>query len=177
MAAAGVKTLAHSELKRSLIGVFHGAFIRELSLVYSFQNKDGCPLSALWRLRSAFFRVWDLKGGQNSDLIVWKTVTVPLEGKHSKTARRFNSFFHRCSACILRYPRSSFRQTSCFIHLQMRTISYEISEMVIAGNIIRHRGIYVARAIWFVCTNLLKIPFFNSRFLKEVLARLPSAYQ
>ena len=41
MAAAGEKTLAHSELKRSLIGAFHGAFIRTLSLVYSFQNKDG----------------------------------------------------------------------------------------------------------------------------------------
>ena len=41
MAAAGEKTLAHSELKRSLIGKFHGAFIRALSLVNSFQNKDG----------------------------------------------------------------------------------------------------------------------------------------
>ena len=41
MAAEGEKTLAHSELKRSLIGAFHGAFIRALSLVYSFQNKDG----------------------------------------------------------------------------------------------------------------------------------------
>ena len=35
------KTLAHSELKRSLISACHGAFIRALSLVYSFQNKDG----------------------------------------------------------------------------------------------------------------------------------------
>ena len=41
MAAAGEKTLADSELKRSLIGAFHCAFIRALSLVYSFQNKDG----------------------------------------------------------------------------------------------------------------------------------------
>ena len=40
------KTLAHSELKRSLIGAFHCAFIRALSLVYSFQNKDGYPLRA-----------------------------------------------------------------------------------------------------------------------------------
>ena len=39
MAAAGEKTLAHSELKRSLIGAFHGAFIRALSLVYSFQKQ------------------------------------------------------------------------------------------------------------------------------------------
>ena len=37
---SGEKTLAHSELKRSLIGAFHSAFIRALSLVYSFQNKD-----------------------------------------------------------------------------------------------------------------------------------------
>ena len=44
MAAAGEKTLAHSELKRSLIGSFHSAFILALSLVYSF-------------LRSAFFSV------------------------------------------------------------------------------------------------------------------------
>ena len=41
MAAAGEKTLAHSELKRSLIGAFHGSFIRALSLVYSFQSKEG----------------------------------------------------------------------------------------------------------------------------------------
>ena len=46
MAAAGEKNLAHSELKRSLIGAFHGAFIRALSLVHSFQNKDGYPLRA-----------------------------------------------------------------------------------------------------------------------------------
>ena len=46
MAAAGEKTLAHSELKRSLIGAFYCAFIRALSLVYSFQNKDGYPLRA-----------------------------------------------------------------------------------------------------------------------------------
>ena len=46
MAAAGEKTLAHSELKRSLIGAFCCAFIRTLSLVYSFQNKDGYPLRA-----------------------------------------------------------------------------------------------------------------------------------
>ena len=63
------------------------------------------------------------------------------------------------------------------MHLQMRTISYEISEMVITGNIIKHRGIYLARAIWFVFNKLLKIPFFNSRFLKEILERLPLAYQ
>ena len=44
MAATGEKTLEHSELKRSLIGAFHCAFIRAFSLAYSFQNKDGYPL-------------------------------------------------------------------------------------------------------------------------------------
>ena len=44
-----------------------------------------------------------------------------------------------------------------------------ISEMVIAGNILTRRGVYVARAIWFVCSKLLKICFFNSRFVKEYL--------
>ena len=44
-----------------------------------------------------------------------------------------------------------------------------ISETVIAGNIIRRGGISVARAIWFVCSKLLKICFFNSRFVKEYL--------
>ena len=70
-----VKTLAHSELKRSLIG----AFLHALWLVYYFQNKDGSSLSSSWKQRSSFFSVWDLKGGQNSCLIVWKTVTLPLE--------------------------------------------------------------------------------------------------
>ena len=69
------KTLAHSELKRSLIG----AFLYALWLVYYFQNKDGSSLSSSWKQRSPFFSVWDLKGGQNSCLIVWKTVTLPLE--------------------------------------------------------------------------------------------------
>ena len=114
MAAADEKTLAHSALKRSLIGVFHGAFIRALSLAYSFQNKDGDPLRASWRLRSAFIRVWDLKGGQNSGLIAWKTVTVPLEDKHLTIICRFNSCLHRCSACVFRYPRSSFSHPSVF---------------------------------------------------------------
>ena len=44
-----------------------------------------------------------------------------------------------------------------------------ISEMVIAGNIMRRRGIYVERSIWFVFSKLLKICFFNSRFVKEYL--------
>ena len=44
-----------------------------------------------------------------------------------------------------------------------------ISEMTIAGNIITRRGVYVARAIWFVCSKLLKICFFNSRFVNEYL--------
>ena len=108
MAAAGEKTLAHSKLKRSLIGAFHCAFIRALSLVHSLQNKDGYPLRASWRLRSAFFSVWDLEGGQNSGLIVWKTVTVPLEGKDSNIDfwngnRReyFNVLKYFCCSCYL----------------------------------------------------------------------------
>ena len=44
-----------------------------------------------------------------------------------------------------------------------------MSEMVIAGNIITRRGISVARAIWFLCSKLLKICFFNSRFVEEYL--------
>ena len=47
-----------------------------------------------------------------------------------------------------------------------------ISEMVIAGNIVTRRGIYVAHAIWFVCSKLIKICFFNSRFVKEYLQGL-----
>ena len=95
-------------------------------------------------------------------------MTVPLEGKDSKIVRRFNSCF-LCSAYVLRYTRSSFSQTSCFTYLQMRTISYEIPEMVIAWNIIRHRGISVAHAYWVCGSKLLKICFFNSRFVKEYL--------
>lgn len=49
----------------------------------------------------------------------------------------------------------------------LRTINCEISGMVIDGNIIRHKGISVARTIWFVCSKLLKICFFNPRFVKE----------
>ena len=44
--------------------------------------------------------------------------------------------------------------------------------MVIAVNIVRHRGIYVARALWFVCSKLLTISFVSSRFLKEILGSL-----
>ena len=33
-------------------------------------------------------------------------------------------------------------------------ILYMISEIVIAGNIIRHEGISVAYAIWFLCSKL-----------------------
>ena len=34
---------------------------------------------------------------------------------------------------------------------------------------ITRRGISVVRAIWFVCSKLLKICFFSSRFVKEYL--------
>ena len=89
--AAVAKTLAHSELKRPLIGAFHGAFILALWLVCYFQNKDDSSLSSSWKLRSTCFSVWDLKGGRNSCLIVWKTVTVPLKAasrNNSKIVRR-----------------------------------------------------------------------------------------
>ena len=46
------KTLAHSELTRSLIGAFYCAFIRALSFVYSFQNKNGGSLGSSWKLRA-----------------------------------------------------------------------------------------------------------------------------
>ena len=52
-----------------------------------------------------------------------------------------------------------------------------ISEMTIAGNIITRRGVYVARAIWFVCSKLLKICFFNSRFDLSKNTCKASAYQ
>ena len=55
------------------------------------------------------------------------------------------------------------------VPLEGKDSNIVISEMVIAGNIITRRGISVARAIWFVCSKLLKICFFNSRFVKEHL--------
>ena len=64
------------------------------------------------------------------------------------------------------------------VPLEGRDSNIVISEMVIAGNIITRRGISVARAIWFVCSKLLKICFFNSRFVKEYLqACKASVYQ
>ena len=77
MAAAGEKTLAHSELKRSLIGAFHGTFIRALSLVYFFQNKDGYYLRASWAekcflqcLRPKRWTEFRSDCSENSDLTV-----------------------------------------------------------------------------------------------------------
>ena len=80
MAAAGEKTLAHSELKRSLIGAFHGAFIRALSLVCYFQKQrfwlfDGfvetekCFLQSLGPKKWTEFRSDCL---ENCDCTVWK---------------------------------------------------------------------------------------------------------
>ena len=45
------------------------------------------------------------------------------------------------------------------VPLEGKDSNIVISEMVIAGNIMRRRGISVARAIWFVCSKLLKIFF------------------
>ena len=55
------------------------------------------------------------------------------------------------------------------VPLEGKDSNIVISEMVIAGNIITRRGISVTRAIWFVCSKLLKICLFNSRFVKEYL--------
>ena len=55
------------------------------------------------------------------------------------------------------------------VPLEGKDSNIVISEMVIARNIITRRGISVTRAIWFVCSKLLKICFFNSRFVKEYL--------
>ena len=55
------------------------------------------------------------------------------------------------------------------VPLEGKDSNIVISEMVIAGNITTRRGISVARAIWFLCSKLLKICFFNSRFVKEYL--------
>ena len=55
------------------------------------------------------------------------------------------------------------------VPLEGKDSKIAISEMVIAGNIIRRRGISVTRAIWFVCSKLLKICLFNSQFVKEYL--------
>ena len=66
---------------------------------------------ALWRLRgdwealSSEFRTKKVDGIQ-----VWlfgKLWLYRLKA-NSKKVHRFNSYFHRCSACVLRYPRSSF---------------------------------------------------------------------
>ena len=55
------------------------------------------------------------------------------------------------------------------VPLEGKDLKIVISEMVIAGNFIRRRGISVARAIWFVCSKLPKICLFNSRSVKEYL--------
>ena len=55
------------------------------------------------------------------------------------------------------------------VPLEGKDSNIVISETVIARNIMTRRGISVTRAIWFVCSKLLKICFFNSRFVKEYL--------
>ena len=111
MAAAGEKTLAHSELKRSLIGAFHAKFIRALSLVNSFQNKDGgalidfegfvetekCFLQSLRPKRWTEFRSDCF---ENCDCTVGRQTFADLILASVGVQR------------VLRYPRSSFSQTS-----------------------------------------------------------------
>ena len=55
------------------------------------------------------------------------------------------------------------------VPLEGKDSNIVISEMVIARNIITRRGISVTRAMGFVCSKLLKICLFNSRFVKEYL--------
>ena len=55
------------------------------------------------------------------------------------------------------------------VPLEGKDSNIVISEMVIAGNITTRRGISLARAIWFLCSTLLKICSFNSRYVKEYL--------
>ena len=56
------------------------------------------------------------------------------------------------------------------VPLEGKDSNIVISEMIIARNVITRRGrISVTRAIWFVCSKLLKICLFNSQFVKEYL--------
>ena len=55
------------------------------------------------------------------------------------------------------------------VPLEGKDSNIVMSEIVIAGYIITRRGISVARAIWFVRSKLLKVCFFNSRFVEEYL--------
>ena len=97
-----------------------------IGLILPKQKKDGSSLSSSWKLRSAFFSVSlrDLKGGQNSRLIVWKTVTAPLEAAGRNNSRivcrlfTLPSVFTMC--LIYRYTRVSAKS--------LCTISYEIPE-------------------------------------------------
>ena len=87
--------------------------VHTCALIGSFPPKQRwLSFGASWRLRSAVFSVWDLEGGQNSGLIVWKTVTVPLEGKdlnidiwNGNRQEYFNALrYFRCSCylvCVL----------------------------------------------------------------------------
>ena len=65
MADRRQKTLAHSELTRSLIGAFYCAFIRALSLVYSFEQKWWLP----WSFVETESRVRGLKSGKDACLV------------------------------------------------------------------------------------------------------------
>ena len=95
--------LAHSELKRSLIGVFRGAFIYALWLVYYFQSKDVgswvlCGNCLLLCLRP---KKW---GEFLSDRL--ENCESTVRSSSQETRRRFedsspiNKSFNRCSACV-----------------------------------------------------------------------------
>ena len=55
------------------------------------------------------------------------------------------------------------------VPLEGKDSNIVMSEIVIAGSIITLEVFLSARAIWFLCSKLLKICFFNSPFVKQYL--------
>ena len=56
MTAAGEKTLAHSELKRSLIGAFHYSFIRALSFGLFLPKQRWLPFEGFVEVEKCFLQ-------------------------------------------------------------------------------------------------------------------------
>ena len=68
---------------------------------------------------------------------------------------------------------SQFKPATFYISKSsLRTILYEISEIVIAGTIIRNKDISDADTIWFVCYKLPMICFFRDLFAIQNLQSL-----
>lgn len=117
-------------------------------------------------MRSSLSSVWDLKGGQNSCLIVWKTVTVDTRRTDSKQdsspiIHTFIGFQHVSKKTRVTANSPTTVAASYSYKLSLRRIIYELSEIVLAGDIIRHEGISVAHANWFMCSKLPAICFFR----------------